>query len=252
VEVRQQGGRVGVAIVRRPGEQVTDDARERRRDSGPGELDDATRRIRVGARPPVEALEQDAAERVEVGPSVHAIGCEELLRRRVAPRAHGVARGERSDGRYEAEVDEARLVARIEQYVARLDVAVDQACLVHRAKRVRELTSQVEHLVDRQRTEKEARCQALALHELHEQVGQPVGFADLDDARQAGMAHSRQSHRLAIDPARPLALNPRQLQRAARVPLARAVDDGVRPVPQLFADLQSGYAGGDLHGRVSE
>ena len=159
------------AIVGRLGQRLRDDLGELRGAVG-AELGHGRRRlVDVGhdhrhvlvlaeRRPAGEALEQDAAERVDVGASVDlpALG---LLRRRVADRADELAGGRQPADRAgvlgEPEVGEVDVIERLrrspvdEQDVGRLDVAVDEPEPVRRVERARDLAADRDRALDLQR-----------------------------------------------------------------------------------------------------
>ena len=117
-----------------------------------GDLDRAFAEVRLAAG---EHLEQQHAERVDVGASVgDALGHQ--LRRQVGDGAHQHAarrrrRGRRADRASQAEVGHLDLAAWVDQDVLRLDVAVDDARLVRRGDRLEDLLQQGEGSARRQR-----------------------------------------------------------------------------------------------------
>ena len=103
----------------------------------------ATSEAPVNGQRAGERLEEEAAERVDVGTSVHLVAAD-LLGRDVVDGAHQLAVGRAAVGGAlgEPEVREVRVLAAallVEQDVGRLHVAVDEPLRVRRVERVRDL-----------------------------------------------------------------------------------------------------------------
>ena len=249
VEVGEERRGVGVAILGRLAEQARDDARHGRGDAPGDQRDHRARRLALAARNAEEALVEDPPQRVEVGARVDAVRGVELLGRRVASRAGGVAHAEAADRRREAEVDEPDLARHLEDDVAWLHVAVNEADLVHRSQGVGELAGEVERLHRGQGPVQQPIGERLAVDELHDDVRQPVRLADLENARQPGVPHAGEGQRLAVDPAGPFPARMGDLQRAACLAVPRLVDHRVRSVPELLTNLEPWYPDARTHGR---
>ena len=98
-------------------------------------------------RPARQALVQQAAERVEVGPPVQLLAAD-LLGRHIVDRAQraptaGMVGLLRQPSR-KPEVGEIAVAALVEQDIRRLDVTVHKAALVRRVERVGDLLDQAE------------------------------------------------------------------------------------------------------------
>ena len=150
-----------------------------------------------------EALEEDAAERVDVDAAVERPP-EDLLRRRVLRRADEVA-GDGERARVGAlplaqpEVrDERAAVARADQDVPGLHVAVEDPACVRRVERARDLREDLERAARLQPVlRRQERAQVGAVDVLEREVEQPVGLAAAVDPGHVRVVDGRRVARLA-------------------------------------------------------
>ena len=141
-------------------------------------------------RPAGQALVEDAAERVEIRAAVELLATG-LLGRDVVdrPGERRIAREtvHRGGVRRQPEVGQVRPVGLVDEDVPRLDVTVDQAAAVRRVQCVRHLGQQIERPLGRKRALRLDQVAELAsVDEPHRQVDDPVGFpggVDREDAR---------------------------------------------------------------------
>ena len=158
-------------------------------------------------RPAGEALEQDAAERVDVGASVD-LPALSLLRGRVADRADELARGRQPGDRArvlgEPEVGEVDVVERLrrspvdEQDVGRLDVAVDEPEPVRRVERARDLAADRDGAIELQRPGRAQQpSEVRVLDMAHGDVEHAVGLARVVDRDHVRVVDARRHPRLA-------------------------------------------------------
>ena len=174
------------------------------------------RRVRIHVRPqrrelvlaPVrgpagEGLEQDAAERVDVGARSdrHSL---DLLRCRVVDRAHPRAGARQPADRAgvlrQAEVGQIYVVLAGQQDVGRLDVAMDQVALVRSVKGTCNLTDEMHRARGRQRSAVDGLAQVRSLHPAHRDVESAVGLARLVHRDDVRVIDRRGDHPLAPEP----------------------------------------------------
>jgi len=143
------------------------------------------RDIGRGARGPLpdQHLVEHQPERVQIAARVHR-PARRLLGRHVARRAQG-ALGERRvvvEAARDAEVGEHHAPAPLEQHVARLEIAVDHPGRVGGAQPLGDGAADAHRGRDREpRLRSQQRAQRVALDELHGQVEQPLGLAEIVD-----------------------------------------------------------------------
>ena len=85
------------------------------------------------------------------------------------------------------------------QHVLRLDVAVDQAGSVGRAERAQQLGHQAQGLLDRQRSRRNEVAQCGPLDVLHDEVGDPVEAALVEDGHHARVGQACRGPRLTAE-----------------------------------------------------
>ena len=192
-------------VVERGGDVLADVAHARRR------LEEHLREDRdlvvAGERGQAgEALEEDGAEREDVGARVELLRAARLLGRHVAERAEHDA-GVRDRARAEAhardaEVDErgAIEVAVAEEQVARLDVAMDDPLRVRDGERLGDARDHLHALAHREAGAREALAERLADDPLHREVRHAVvGLAVGDVLDDARVAQLLEDARLAVE-----------------------------------------------------
>ena len=194
------------AIVRVLGQRAADHRVEPRRQAGPPVAD--TRRLVLEVRVDLgdlrgsgerhlagEALEQHAAERVHVRPSVHCVAADPL-RREVGPRPNHARLGQplgRLQVLRDPEVDQVDALLQAvaaDQGIARLDVPMHESVLVRRVERSSELGDDVDGAVGVQSAlGAQEPPEVRALDVAHGDVEQAIDLArvvDRDDARMLG------------------------------------------------------------------
>ncbi len=189
-------------------------------------------------RAPGEALEEDGAEGVEIGAAVDRPrehppllrgGVEEGADRLAAEDLAAVAVGE-------AEVDEARLAGGVEEDVGGLEIAVDDVMAVDRAEGLGEGEAEADDLGLGERAALEAAGEGAA-EELHHDVGDAVGAADVEDPRDRDLAEAREVGGLSEEA---------RGHRRARRAVARVVDlDGDRLTAAEPGEDEAGRAAAD-------
>ena len=97
----------------------------------------------------------------------------------------------------DAEVEHLRLTAARDEQIGRLDVAMDDARRVRGIERVGDLLAEIEQIVDRQRTARDARLQRLAFQQLHHHELLAVVLADVVQRADVRMAQRRDDARFA-------------------------------------------------------
>ena len=205
-----------------------------------------------------QALEEDAAERVDVGPGVDVAGGD-LLRRDVGDRADEALRAGEALGAHrvagEAEVAEVRLLGLGgDEHVRRLDVAVDEPERVRGVERVGDRPEQTDGLrrVEAARRRVDELAEVVALDVPHRQVEVPAllaGRVDRDDVR---VVEARCELRLDEEPLAE-ALVRRELGRehldghlALQVDVLAQVDGAHRAASEQTLDPEAGEHAPDL------
>ena len=200
-EVGDGAGKVGSLLAegREGGVEVLVDDRE---DRGPLE-----RRHRR------EHLVEDAPERVDVGPEVHPepagllggeVGRRPDEKAVAGERKIPVTRAANRLG--ETEVGHVDPALRVDQDVGRLDVPVDDSLLPGGLERVDDLREDRHGLRERKRAfAAEPVGEGLALHQLHDEVGAPVGLPERVQADDPRVLHACQGPGFAEKPRLPLA-----------------------------------------------
>ena len=130
-----------------------------------------------------QALEEHPPDTIEIAPRIDSARRGELLGCGVERRTCDVAHPGALHRRREAEVDEADRARAVDDDVARLHVAMNEPDVVHRAEDARELRRDIEDLRGLQGADRKHIGERFALDELHDEVGQPLDFADLEDVR---------------------------------------------------------------------
>ncbi|WNM33734.1 hypothetical protein RKE30_26820 [Streptomyces sp. Li-HN-5-11] len=141
-----------------------------------------------------QALQQDQAERVDVGgrpdpPALHLLRCQigggasQHVRFRVTS-GIGQAR--------DAEIGQVRITSRIEEDVRRFDVSVHDAGPVDIGQRPREGGAHTYHTPLRQRSTRQKTAQRGTLDQLHDQVRAVVVTAGVVDGDQSGVLQAGQ------------------------------------------------------------
>jgi hypothetical protein len=181
--------------------------------------------------PSGQALEQQAAQREDVGGPSDLPLAAGLLGRHVARRAeHRAGAGERVAVDHQprqAEIEQDRSIRRsvAQEHVPRLDVAMDDLAPVGHRERLRQPAHQQQAVVDRERLAVEPASQVFALEPLHDQEGVPiVEGAVRHMLHDPGVIQVGQEASLAFEPG--------QIQRSAAV---HEHLHGHRSVAQLVA-----------------
>ena len=147
---------------------------------------------------------QHHSERPEVAGDLHVLPAQ-LLGRHVRERSHGHSRLRqrrvdlRDRGRHvridgplgETEVQNLDAPIRRDDDVVALQVAMHDATLVRVRECVGELPSVMHDIVRRHRSREKHRAERLPLHELHRDVGLPIGFADFVHRADVGTIQGR-------------------------------------------------------------
>ena len=184
------------------------------------------------------ALGQHPPERVQVRARVREPGAALLLGRCVGGRSRAL--GLELERRREPEVDEPRAAVRLEHDVARLEVAVDEPASVHRVQGRRERDPEGDGLVERERVRRlQTLGQGRPSHQLHQEVGQAVDLAQLQDRGEPRVVHPGQRRRLASEPARRPGPAPCDLHRDGAAFARPAVHDGRRAPAELLVELDA-------------
>ena len=153
-----------------------------------------------------QRMEEDAAERVDVGARVGLLAADllgggEVRRADELPRAGDPAGGRRVLG--QPEVGEVRVLLALlgDQHVRRLDVAVDQAAAVGGVERRADLPDDADRALRRQAAARrvDERAQVGALDEAHREVQHAVGLAGLVDRHDVGVVDRRRELRLRLE-----------------------------------------------------
>jgi hypothetical protein len=146
-----------------------------------------------------EHLVEHGAQRVEIRARADLLAAH-LLGRHVGRRPHHLRPDRDLDvGRHsasETEVGEDHAAALVEQHVRGLDVAVHDPDVVRRGEPLRDLAADVGGLADREPPlPRDQAEQAVALDQLHGEVEETLGGAEIEDARGVSVRHAaRQAH----------------------------------------------------------
>ena len=91
-------------------------------------------------------------------------------------------------------------------HVGRLQIAMDHAFFVRRFQRLRDLSGNLQRLLDRQRAFGNALGQRLARNQFHHQIIHAAGLLEAMDRRDVGMIQCRQHARFALKAGQPLGI----------------------------------------------
>ncbi len=215
--LRERGGG-GEAVVRGERQRAGDDRRQGRGDVGPRRA--RIRRGRAAARGDEgvgrrvgpgrlagEQLEQEGAERVQIGPRVHPGEPRDLLGRHVPGRAVGAVADVRlGEGAGDAEVGQDDAPAALQEDVAGLEIEVHHARRVRRAERVADGARQLDRLGDavlaglaREPAGGQHLREGGALDELHGEELLAVRLPDVEDAGDVAVRDAARELDLAAE-----------------------------------------------------
>ena len=144
-----------------------------------------------------EDLEQDQAERMNIGCGRRSGACE-LFRRHVLRRPRNLRAGivrRRGDSK----IGDANVALAVEHHVRRLQIAVDDAAVVRRRDAGAQLPRDVERFVLRKAPDAaEQRAEILAVHVLHRQKRTAVRFAEVVEADDVLVRHLPRDAQLVV------------------------------------------------------
>ena len=196
--------------------------------------------------PPGQALEQDAAERKDVGAAVDGMLVVHLLGRQVARRPEHDARGGRGRGGLHepscAEVEhlDPRRIAGNEKEIARLHVAVHHAASMGDRQRPGDGPGEPQGLRDRQRPQGELLRQIVAVEPLHGDVRlASVRVSVIDVPDDMRMGHLGERPRLAQKSLRAPVRQHLQRDPLVGLRITSAIHQAHRPGPRVSLHMKS-------------
>ena len=211
----------------------------------------------MGSSPGQHFVEHHA-QGVNVRALVHVLRVLQLFGRHVVRRADGQAAGRQRDlvlGLAEqlgdAEVGDLHPALRVEQDVLRLDVAVQDAFVVGELERLANLRHEHHRLLRGEPARLHRLAQVYAVHELHQQVEEPAGLAEVMDGDDVRVVQPRQHAGLAVESLGEGGVGGQRLRQelerdeAVQLRLARLVHHPHAAVADEFEYLQLREGGGD-------